>query len=172
MKKISNNLPLKSNNNGYALAIAIALLTASVLFGIYYVTLPPAQDGYMTIYLLDYQGSAVNYPERLVNGINNTFSVFVEVENHMGSSQSCQVQVKVISELNPTFPVDTNATLTFNGTVENSPNWINVATLSLNKAGDYSVVFELWIPNQNTGVLQFSGDFCLLNVQVVDKPSI
>jgi uncharacterized membrane protein len=170
MKKISSNLPLKSNKNGYALAIAIALLTASVLFGIYYVALP-VQDGYMTIYLLDYQRSAVNYPERLVNGENNTFSVYVEVENHVGVSQSCQVQVKVVSDMNPTFPVDTNATLTFNGTVENSANWENVATLSLNKAGDYSVVFELWSPNKNTGVLEYSGNFCLLNVQVVDKPT-
>ncbi len=168
MKKISSNLPLKNNKNGYALAIAIALLIASVLLGIYYAALPPDQEGYMTIYLLDYQRSAVNYPERLVNGENNTFSVYVEVENHMGVSQSCQVQVKVVSNMNPTFPVDTNATLTFNGTVENKDNWENVATLSLNKAGDYSVVFELWIPN-NTGGLEYSDNFCLLNVQVVDK---
>jgi hypothetical protein len=122
----------------------------------------------MTIYLLDYQRSTVNYPERLVNGENNTFNVYVEVENHMGVSQSCQVQVKVVSDMNPTFPVDTNATLTFNGTVENSANWENVATLSLNKAGDYMVIFELWIPNEKTGVLQFCNEPCVLNVKVVD----
>jgi uncharacterized membrane protein len=168
MKKISNNLPLESNKNGYALAIAIALVTASVLFGIYYVTLPPTQERYMTIYLLDYQRSSGNYPERLVNGENSTFSVYVEVENHRGINQSCQVQVKVISDMNPTFPVDTNATLTFNGTVENVASWENVATVSLNKAGDYSVVFELWISNQDK-VIEYSGNFCLLNVQVVDK---
>lgn len=169
MKKISSNLPLESNKNGYALAIAITLLVASVLLGIYYVTLPPAQEGCMTIYLLDHQRKAVNYPERLVNGENNTFSVYVTVENHVGVNQSCQVQVKVISELNPTFPVDTNATLTFNGTVENRAKWENVATLSLNETGDYLVVFELWIPNHE--VFEYSGIFCLLNVQVVDKPT-
>jgi uncharacterized membrane protein len=168
MKKISNNLPLESNKNGYALAIAIALVTASVLFGIYYVTLLPTQERYMTIYLLDYQRSSGKYPEHLVNGENSTFSVYVEVENHMGINQSCQVQVKVISDMNPTFPVNTNATLTFNGTVENVASWENVATVSLNKAGDYSVVFELWISNQDK-VLEYSGNFCLLNVQVVNK---
>jgi uncharacterized membrane protein len=171
MKKFSSNFSLKNNKNGCALAIAIALLVVSVLFGIYYVALRPAQEGYMTIYLLDYQRSAVNYPERIVNGENNTFSVYVEVENHMGVSQSCQVQVKIISGLNPTFPVDTNATSTFNGTVENKDSWENVATISLNKAGDYSVVFELWILN-NTGVFEYSGIFCVLNVQVVDKTNV
>ena len=171
MKKIRANLPLENSKNGYAVAIAIALIVVSVLIGIYYVALPPSQEGYIEMYLLDYQRSTVNYPERLVNGENNTFSVYVEVENHMGVSQSCQVQVKVISNMNPTFPVDTNATLTFNGTVENRANWENIATVSLNKAGDYSVVFELWISNQNK-VLEYSGNFCLLNVQVVDKTNV
>jgi len=172
MKKIRANLPLENNKNGYAVAIAIALIVVSVLFGIYYVALPPSQEGYIEMYLLDYQRSTVNYPERLVNGENNTFSVYVELENHLGVSQSCQVQVKVVSEKNPILPMETNATLTFNGTVENRANWENMATLSLNKVGDYSVVFELWIPNKNTGLFEYSNIFCQLNVQVVDKTNV
>jgi uncharacterized membrane protein len=121
----------------------------------------------MTVYLLDTQKKAANYPELLVNGENSTFSVYVEVENYRNTTQDCQVQVKVTSEVNPSFPVPVNATQTFSGTVQNGEAWENLATLSLNQAGKYMVVFELWTSNEG-GVFEFSGNFCVLNVQVVD----
>ncbi len=147
--------------------MAIALVLASVLLGYYYVAIRPAQNEYMTVYLLDTQKKAANYPELLVNGENSTFSVYVEVENYRNTTQDCQVQVKVTSNMNPSFPVPINSTQTFSGTVQNGVVWENLATLSLNQAGKYLVVFELW--TSKAGVFEFSGDFCVLNVQVVDK---
>ena len=166
MKKLGGNLNIKSNKNAYAVSVAIALLLASVLLVTYYVALRPVQEGYITIYLLDSNKKAVDYPEFLVANLNSTFSVYVDVENHMGRTlNDTQVLVKVTSDLNPTFPVDANVTQTFNGTVQDGAKWENVATVSLNQPGNYAVYFELWIPNQN-GQLQFSNDFCVLNVQV------
>jgi uncharacterized membrane protein len=166
MKKLGRNLNIKSNKNAYAVSVAIALLLASVLLVTYYVVLRPVQEGYMTIYLLDSNRKAVDYPEFSVANINSTFSVYVEVENHMGRTlNNPQILLKVTNNTNPTFPVDVNAAQTFSGTIQDGATWENVATISLNEPGNYLVAFELWIPNKN-GQLQFSNDFCVLNVQV------
>lgn len=167
MKKLSRNLNLKSGKNSYTLSVAIALLIASILLGVYYVALRPARAGYLTIYLFDAQKKAINYPELLVNGENSTFSIYVEVENHNGTEVNCQVHVKITSDMNPTFPVDINATQTFNGTVQNEATWENLATVSLDQPGNYMVIFELWTLNGRAP--QFSGEFTQLNIQVVNK---
>lgn len=149
--------------------MALSLLIASILLGVYYVAVRPVQDGYMTIYVLDSQKKANSYPELLVAGENSTFSVYVEVENHMGNDTECQVLVKVISDMNPTFPVyGVDPVKTFNGTIKDEGTWENPATVSLNQSGDYMVIFELWIVNDK-GVPQFSQDVGVLNVQVLEK---
>ena len=169
IKNLGRNLNLKSNKNAYAVSVAIALLVAAILLGVYYVALRPVQAGYFTIYLLDSQKKAIDYPEVLVNGVNNTFSVYVEVENHNGTDVSCQVQVKVTKNMNPTYPVAVDPTKTFSGIVSaraDGEPWENVATVTLNQPGDYVVVFELW--TVTNGAPQFSGKFTQLNIQVVD----
>lgn len=165
IKKLSQTLTFRNDKNSFAVAVALALVFATVLLGVYYVVLQPDQNEYMTVYLLDTQKKAANYPELLVRGENSTFSVYVEVENHMQTPQNCQVQVKVTSDMNPSFPVPINATQTFSGTVQNEEVWENLATLSLNQAGKYLVVFELWTSKE--GIFEYSGNFCVLNVQVV-----
>ncbi len=146
--------------------MAIALLLASVLLVTYYVALEPAPDRYMTIYVLDSNGKATNYPEFVVANVNSTFSVYVDVENHLGTIlTNAQVQVKVTTDSNPSFPVNANATQTFTGTVKNGATWQNIATVSLNQPGDWLVVFELWTPNANGNGLQFSKAVAL-NVEV------
>ncbi len=166
MKKLSGTFNVKDNKNAYTVAVAIALLLASILLVTYYVALRPATNGYTTIYLLDSQKKAVDYPEFLLANVNSTFSVYVNVENHMGRTLTdTQVLVKVTTDLNPTFPVNVNATQTFTGTIRDGGTWENVSTISLDQPGNYAVYFELWVPNQN-GQLQFSNNFCVLNVQV------
>jgi len=133
----------------------------------YYVALKPAPDRYTSIYLLDSNGKAVDYPAYVVSGVNSTFNVYVDVENHLGSTLTdAQVQVKITSQTNPTFPLDVNATDTFTGTVKDGATWQNLATVSLTQPGNYFVVFELWIPNGNGNGQQFSGQYATLSVQV------
>ncbi len=167
---MSSRFDLKSSRNAFAIAVAVALLLASVLLVTFYVLDRPVQNPYATIYLLDSNHKAADYPEYTVANVNSTFSVYVDVENHMGRSISnAQVQVKVANGTNPTFPLDVNATQTFTGTVQDGETWENIATVSLNEPGNYLAAFELWIPNQDTGVLQFSEDFCVLNIQVAPQ---
>lgn len=170
MRRISVSLSMKNERNTYLAAVSIALITASVLLATYYVVLRPEPERYTTIYLLDSSKKGTNYPEYLVSNVNSTFSVFVDVENHMGRTlNNTEVRVKVTENLNSTFPVKADALQTFNGTISDGATWENIATISLKQPGDYSVVFELWIPNKETGILEFSGNFCLLNIQVAPE---
>ena len=168
MKKLGNSLKL-DNNRGYAVSVLIALiLVSSVLVG-YYVMLRPPQKGYMTIYLLDSQKKALNYPELLVINQNNTFNVWVEVENHMGKNQSCEVLLKVTNDTISSFPVEADAKNSYMKTLENGETWENLPTVSINETGNYSVVFELWIYDDTAGAFQFSGNVCVLNTEVVNQ---
>jgi uncharacterized membrane protein len=157
------------NNNGYAVSVLIALILVSILVASYYVLLRPPQKGYMTIYLLDSQKKALNYPELLVINQNNTFKVWVEVENHMGKSQYSEVLLKVTNDTVPIFPFKADANATYVRTLENGETWKTLSTIAINEPGNYSVIFELWVYDEKVGELQFSGNVCVLNIEVVDQ---
>jgi uncharacterized membrane protein len=169
IKKLGNILKM-DNNSGYAVSVLIALIFVSSLVAGYYVFLRPPQKGFMTIYLLDYQQKkALNYPELLVINQNNTFKVWVEVENHMGKSQYSEVLLKVTNDTIPLFPFKADANATYKGTLENGEKWETLSTIAINKPGNYSVIFELWVYDEKVGELQFSGNVCVLNIEVVDQ---
>jgi len=168
LKKRGNSLKFESNE-GYAVSVLIALIIVSILFVGYFALLRPIQRGYTTVYLLDTQEKAINYPELLVVNQNNTFNVYVEVENHMGKTQTCQVLLKMVNGTIPSVPVDARTSNSYVRTLENGEVWKNLVTVSLNETGNYSVVFELWIHDQNAGAFQFTYNYCILNVEVVDQ---
>ncbi len=165
MKKAVNIFGWKSSKDAYAIAVTIALVLASVLLVTYYVALRPLPEEYTNIYLLDSNRKAADYPESVVANLNSTFSVYVDVENHLNDTLSnFQVQVKIVSNTNPSFPINASASQTFTGTGRKDARWETSVTISWDQPGNYLVAFELWIPNG--GELQFSDDFCVLNVQV------
>ena len=83
--RLENVRKLKlSNNKGYTVAVTIALIFVFTLLMGYYLLLRIPSEKYTTIYLLDYQHKkAINYPEVLVINKNNTFNVWIGVENHI-----------------------------------------------------------------------------------------
>jgi uncharacterized membrane protein len=169
IKKLGNILKM-DNNSGYAVSVLIALIFVSSLVAGYYVFLRPRQKGFMTIYLLDYQQKkALDYPELLVINQNNTFKVWVEVENHMGKSQYSEVLLKVTNDTVPIFPFKADANATYVRTLENGETWETLSNIAINEPGNYSVIFELWIYDEKVEELQFSGNVCVLNIEVVDQ---
>ena len=164
VKRIGRKIGL-NEDKGYAVAIFLALIIVSATVIGYYVVFRPQAEPYNTIYLLDAQKKAVDYPETLVvANQNSTFNVYVNVVNHMGNTASYQVQVKITKNLS-TFPVDAQASQVYeiNG-LENGKNWENMATITQNEVGSYSVVFELWL--NKAGTLEFTHNSCVLNIQV------
>ncbi len=166
MRNLGGNLGVKHNRDSYAVAVAIALLLASVLLVVFYVVDSPPPDEYTTIYLLDSNGKT-NYPDFVYIGVNSTFNVYVYVVNHEGRPlEDAQVKVKIANESNFTELSDVDATQIFTSRIEDGATWKNMATVSLNQLGNYLVAFELWIPNRDNGILEDSGNFVALNVQV------
>lgn len=168
IKKLIRSLNLQ-NKNGYTVSVLIALIFVSFTVAGYYIFLRPPQKGFMTIYLYDSQKAALNYPELLVINKNNTFNVWVEVENHMGKSQHSQILLKVTNDTIPLLPVDADPKNTYEKTLENGEHWETLSTITLDESGIYSVVFELWVYDEKARELQFSGDTCVLNIEVVNQ---
>jgi uncharacterized membrane protein len=169
MRKLGRSLNL-NDDRGYTIAIVLMLIVvSSLLVGYYYISrLPP--EGYSTIYILDYQQKkAIDYPELLVINQNSTFNVWVGVENHMGTKQSFEVLQKVIKGPILSYPVDAEVTASYEKTIENGEIWETPAEVSINEPGSYSVIFELWIYDDNAGAFTFSYNYCVLNLEVVDQ---
>ena len=165
-KRIGSKIGL-NDDKGYAVAIFLALIIVSATVIGYYVVLRPTAAPYNTIYLLDANKKAVDYPAVLVANQNSTFSVYVDVENHMTSAASYQVQVKITQNLS-TFPVDAQPSQTIEtGNVNNNGKPMeNTATITENTLGSYSVVFELW-QHKGDGTLEFTQNYCVLKIQVI-----
>jgi uncharacterized membrane protein len=168
LKKLARNLDL-DDKNGYTISVLIALIVVSIFVASYYVLLKPPEKGYTTIYLLDSQKKAANYPELLVINQNNTFNVWVEVENHMGKSLQSEVLQKITNGTIQLFPLETEPSARYEKTLENAETWEISSTITINNPGNYSVVFELWTYDEEVGGLQFSGNACVLNIEVVNQ---
>jgi uncharacterized membrane protein len=159
---------LKLSNKGYKIAVALALIFVfSLLIGYYFVARQPPEP-YSTVYLLDQQKKAIDYPELLVLNNNNTFSVYVAVENHMGTKQDFEVLQKIVNDTIPLFPVEAPVERSYTQTVENGNTWETLATVSIDQTGSYSVIFELWIYDDGVGAFEFSHNYCVLNIEVTD----
>ena len=157
-----------NDETGYAAAIFLALLIVSVTIIGYYAFLAPSAESYSTIYVLDADKKAADYPNVLVADQNSTFNVYVNVENHMAKSANFTVEMKIVTELPGTFPVDAQPAQVYEtGRLSNNGKpWQTQATVTENTVGSYSVVFELWQHNDD-GSLTFTQNLCDLKIQVI-----
>ena len=130
-----------SNDKSYIVSIGLVLiLVSSLVMGYYLITrLPP--EGYATIYLLDPQKKAIDYPELLVTDYNDTLNVWVTVENHMGEALQFDVRLKVISGTISALPVEIDPTNSYTKTLEKDESWEIMAKTTMNSPGNYSVAF-------------------------------
>jgi uncharacterized membrane protein len=155
-----------NDDNGYIVAIALALIIIASLLAGYYLLYKPAPEGYNTIYLLDSQNKAVDYPQVLVTNQNSTFSAPLTVVNNMGWTVQYQVLVKITNNLDSS-PVNVQPTGTYDVTLKNGESWEKSITVTENQVGSYWVVFELYKFNPDGGVYQFTHDYCVLPIQVI-----
>jgi uncharacterized membrane protein len=166
-KRIGRKIGL-DEEKGYAVAIFLALIIVSATVVGYYVWFRPPAESYNTIYLLDANRKAVDYPEVLVADQNSTFSVYVNVENHMRDTTSYQVQVKIAKDLT-TFPIEPLSSKTIDmGNIRNDGKPVEkTVTITQNVPGEYSVVFELWQQGSD-GSPTFTQNYCVLKIQVTN----
>jgi uncharacterized membrane protein len=168
LKRIGRKLGL-DEPKGFAIAVFLSLIIViAVIAGLLaYSKFTTPTVGYNTIYLLDANHKAVDYPDVLVANQNSTFSVYVDVENHLGYSANYQVQIKFTNNIS-TFPVDTQPIQTLDmGGIDNGKLQEKTAVVTQNTPGNYSVVFELY-QESNDGSLRFTQDYCVLYIQVIN----
>lgn len=161
VKRIGRKIGL-NEEKGFAVAIFLALIIVSATIIGYYVVIRPQAEPYNTIFLLDAQKKAFDYPGTLVANQNSTFNVYVNVVNHMGGTdiQTYQVQVKISPNLSGTQP-----SKTYDLSLRDGETWQDSASIALNQVGSYSVVFELW--QIKDGVLLLTPNSCVLNISVI-----
>lgn len=167
VKSIGRKIGL-NDDKGYVVAIVLALVIIAALLGGYYAFFKPAPSGYSTIYLLDSQNKAVDYPQVLVANQNSTFTVPFTVVNNMGWTTQYEVLVKITSDLTSP-PVDAAPVANYTMTLGNGQTWQKTATITENQPGTYWVVFELWLYNPSTSAYQFNpyANYCELPIQVI-----
>ena len=167
VKKIGNKIGL-NDEKGYGVAIFLALIivSATVIGYFSYIAYFAKPEGYNTIYLLDSQKKAIDYPEVLVANQNSTINVYVGVVNHMGGpdNQTYQVLVKITPSLSG-LPVETQPIKTYDISLRNGDSRQDSSAITENQVGSYSVVFELW--QYKDGVLDFTPNYCVLNIKVI-----
>jgi uncharacterized membrane protein len=163
VKKIGRKIGI-DDDKGYVVAIIIALIVLSAVIAGYYLVLKPQAEPYNTMYILDGQKQTVNYPVTSVANQNSTFNLYADVVNHMGQTESYQIQVKITQDAS-TFPVNAQpaqvldiSSLAADHTSENP------VSITENQPGNYVLVFELW--QYNDEALIFTHNFCALNLQV------
>jgi len=157
-----------NDGNGYLFAILFALIIVSSIIAGYYLIFRPQPEAYNTIFLLDANNEAVDYPEVLVANQNSTFTVTVVVENHMGGveNQTYQVLMKVTESVS-TFPIDSQPQEIYDFSLKDGDSWGDSATITKNELGSYLVVFELWRLNPDLQAYKFTHNYCVLNIQVI-----
>jgi len=159
------------DDKGYTTAVLIALVIVAATvagFYVYFTSVVAKPSPYDTIFILNTQGQATDYPQTLVANQNNTFSVIVGVTCHQGKAenQSYQVKVKVTQNLPALFPVQTSPTQTVNLSLKDGDTQQIPVTLTENTVGSYAVVFELYRLD-GSGNYAFTENYCVLPIQVI-----
>ena len=163
-KKIGDALNT-GDEKGIIAAVAVALIVVAGVVAGYYVyhLLFEPPEGYTTIYLLDANGQAVDYPDTLI--VNQNYRLNVWVENHLGQTQAFEVQLKVTNESMSLFPAEIAPINIYTKTLANGEAWETQATVTLHETGSHSIIFELWL--DDTGTLRFTENAIVFNVDAV-----
>lgn len=151
----------------YILSIIVALIIVTSLLVFSYNSLR-RPNGFISFSVLNAQREA-SYPELLVIGQNNTCQLWLLVENHMETSISGKVLLKIIDTPISTIPVLTDANESYEVKVDSGKRWEKPISITIEKTGDFHLIFELWIYNREKGNLEFSDRYLILNVEVKES---
>jgi hypothetical protein len=149
--------------------ILVAVLSAIIIIAglLVYVSLTPApQENFVSIYILNSEKKAENYPELLVLDKNNTFLLWVGVENSMSRIEYGAVKVK-IANLSASQEQQQEVTaFSFERILLNKETWEIPVTMTFDKTGVYRMTFELWRYDEMKAIFE-SGPSSGLQLEVV-----
>jgi uncharacterized membrane protein len=168
MSKFSRFLNF-DDNKGPIVSIVLALIFVSIIVaGYYFLVLDAPPEGFSSMYILDEQKKTEAYPEFLTINENNTFSLWVGVENHLGTQQNYEIQQKLTKDPILTFPIDENVENRFTKTLDDQETWESSITTTISNPGNYSLIFELYLKEEGEtiGSNVEPDNYVLLNIEV------
>lgn len=133
------------SNKGIIIPIILSIIFVTSLLVGYYLLSNAPPEGFSSIYILDAQKKTDLYPELVIINENNTFNVFIGVENHLGKKQSYEVQHKLTDKPILTFPISENPENVYSKTLDHQETWEILISTTINDPGNYSLVFELYV---------------------------
>jgi uncharacterized membrane protein len=162
LKRIGDALNT-GDDKGVMIAVAVSLIIIiGVVAGYYVYHVREKPEGYSEIYVLDAQGQAVNYPFNFTVNQNVTFNVYAV--NHMGDTESFQVQEKITSDPVPQLPASVTPANTYSNTLADGETWPIQVPVTISNAGTYTIYFELW--RQISGSYAYTGNAAVVHVNV------
>jgi uncharacterized membrane protein len=168
MSKVSRFLDL-DDNKGPIVSIALAIIVVSIIVvGYYFFVLNAPPEGFSSLYILDEQKKTESYPEFLVINENNTFNVWVGVENHLGIQQTYEIQQKLTKDPILESPVNENVENRLTKTLNDQETWESMITTTISNPGNYSLVFELYLKEEGEtiGANTEPKSYVILNFEV------
>ena len=171
-KKIKKNSELKSGSYSVEektiiITIIIALVIIGVLLVNVVITAVP-EEKFSVIYYLDSDKRLENIPKTVILGQNNTFSLWVGVENQNGTTLDYLLEVKIDNGTaaigNSTFVADQS----FEKTLEDKEGerlWEFPVTITIDQVGHNRILFELWIEIEDE--IEWTGNWVSLTVEAI-----
>jgi uncharacterized membrane protein len=153
-------------------AITVAVLSAIIILAglLAYILLTPApQEAFISLYLLDSEKKAENYPQLLVLGENNTFLLWVGMENFMGRIEYCSVLVKIGNGTLQADPSPLEPVCRFEKVLLNKETWEFPITTTVNQSGKHRIIFELWLFDEFENVFRYSGSWGSIWFDVIES---
>ncbi len=127
--------------------IAIAILVGLL---IYLVITPPLQEPTTALYLLDSEKQTENFPKTVILGNNNTFTLWVGVENH-NDTTTFSVRIKMDNGKGVVDPSPAEPIESFEKTLEDEGLWEFQVTININQVGSHRIIVELWAFDEYLG---------------------
>ncbi len=153
------------------ITIVVVLSAIIILVGllVYISFTPPQEETFSALYLLDSEKKAENYPQLLVLGKNNTFLLWVGVENFMDRIEHSSVLVKVDNGTGDTNPSPIDSVYRFEKILLDEETWEFPITFSINQTGQHRIIFELWLFDELDNVFSYSRSWCSIWINVIES---
>lgn len=167
-KKSTKSVSYSDEEKTIIITIIIALVIIGALL-VNVVNEQPSIEKFSSIYYLDSQKQTENIPKTVVLGENDTFTLYVGVENQNGTTIDYSVKLKIDDGNGPLNQSSAMVLDHFEKTLKDGDIWEFPVTIDREKLverGTKRIIFELWL-GKGTADDQYSGKWVNLSVEVV-----
>lgn len=168
--KQSSNKSKEGEETSEEKTVIVAVMAAIIVLAglLVHASLSPTpQEPFVSVYLLDSEKMAEKYPQLLVLGENNTFMLWVGVENFMNRIEYASVLVKMDNGSGLVDPSPVESVKRFEKVLLNKETWEFPLVLTMNQSGEHRMILELWLFNELENVFSYTGSWCTTRFDVI-----